>query len=114
DEDEVAEMTANEIVNGSPDFVGLVPVVQMYLDTIALDAAVRGKIDKYIAFIRGRADGSIMTAAAWMRSFVRSHPAYALDSVVTSGINYDLVTALDDISSGRRAAPELVGESNIN
>ncbi|KAJ2474795.1 glutamate--cysteine ligase [Coemansia sp. RSA 2320] len=114
DEDEVAEMTANDIVNGSPDFVGLVPVVQMYLDTIALDAAVRGKIDKYIAFIRGRADGSIMTAAAWMRSFVRSHPAYALDSVVTSGINYDLVTALDDISSGRRAAPELVGESNIN
>ncbi|KAJ2506367.1 glutamate--cysteine ligase, partial [Coemansia sp. RSA 2052] len=111
-EDQVAEMSANEIINGSSGFVGLIPVVEMYLDTIALSEAVRRKIDTYIAFIRGRADGSIMTAAAWIRRFVRSHPAYAFDSVVSSEINYDLVVALDDVANGRRPAPELVGEGN--
>ncbi|KAJ2745234.1 glutamate--cysteine ligase [Coemansia sp. BCRC 34301] len=111
-EDQVVEMSACEIINGSPGFVGLVSVVEMYLDTIALSEAVRRKIDVYVAFIRGRADGSIMTAAAWIRSFVRSHPAYAFDSVVSSEINYDLVIALDDVANGRRPAPELVGEGN--
>ncbi|KAJ2059641.1 glutamate--cysteine ligase [Coemansia sp. S146] len=112
DKDQVVEMSANEIINGSPGFVGLIAIVEMYLDTVVLSESVRRKLDTYIAFIRGRADGSIMTAAAWIRSFVRSHPAYAFDSVVSSEINYDLVVALDDIANGRRQAPELVGEGN--
>ncbi|KAJ2816646.1 glutamate--cysteine ligase, partial [Coemansia sp. 'formosensis'] len=105
DKDQVVEMSANEIINGSPSFVGLIPVVEMYLDTVVLSESVRCKIDTYIAFIRGRADGSIMTAAAWIRNFVRNHPAYAFDSVVSPEINYDLVVALDDIANGRRPAP---------
>ncbi|KAJ2908351.1 glutamate--cysteine ligase, partial [Coemansia aciculifera] len=112
EDEEVAEMSANEIINGSSSFVGLIPIVEMYLDTIALSEAVRHKIDSYIAFVRGRANGSIVTAAAWIRSFVQSHPAYAFDSVVSSEINYDLVVALDDIANGRRPAPELVGQGN--
>lgn len=106
---DVAEMSADEIVNGSSGFVGLIPIVQMYLDTIHLDATVRSKIGAYIDFIRGRADGSIMTAAAWMRDFVRKHPSYQFDSVVSPEINFDMVVALDEISRGKRAAPELVG-----
>ncbi|KAJ2394564.1 glutamate--cysteine ligase [Coemansia sp. RSA 2531] len=113
DKDPVVEMSANEIINGSPGFVGLIAVVEMYLDTVVLSESVRRKIDTYIAFIRGRADGSIMTAAAWIRKFVRSHPAYAFDSVVSSEINYDLVVALDDIANGQRLAPELLGEGNF-
>ncbi|KAI8320377.1 GCS-domain-containing protein [Martensiomyces pterosporus] len=108
-QEEVAEMSASEIFNGSPEFVGLVPIVQMYLDSVPVDAQVRSKIDEYIGFIRGRADGTIMTAAAWMRSFVRSHPEYKFDSVVSPEINHDLVVALDDIVRGRRPAPELLG-----
>ncbi|KAJ2383219.1 glutamate--cysteine ligase, partial [Coemansia sp. RSA 2603] len=107
--DDVVEMSANEIVNGSLDFVGLVPIVQMYLDSIEVEDGVRSKIDTYIDFVRGRADGSIVTAAAWMRNFVRSHPAYKYDSVVSSEINYDLVVALDEIGQGKRNAPELTG-----
>ncbi|KAJ2765050.1 glutamate--cysteine ligase [Coemansia nantahalensis] len=108
----LAQMTANEIVNGSAHFVGLVPIVQMYLDQNDVDPEVRQRLDTYIAFIRGRADGSIMTVAAWIRKFVQNHPAYKRDSVVSSEINYDLIVALDDISSGRRAAPELFGEGH--
>ncbi|KAJ2725216.1 glutamate--cysteine ligase [Coemansia sp. Benny D115] len=106
---DVVELTANAIINGSLEFVGLVPIVQMYLDSINVSDAVRSQIDVYLAFIRGRANGSIMTAAAWIRDFVRSHPAYKHDSVVSPEINYDLVIALDDIAQGRREAPELVG-----
>ncbi|KAJ2787681.1 glutamate--cysteine ligase [Coemansia interrupta] len=109
DGSDVVEMSANEIVNGSLDFVGLVPIVQMYLDSIEVEDSVRAKIDTYIDFVRGRADGSIVTAAAWMRNFVRSHPAYKFDSVVSSEINYDLVVALDEIGKGKRNAPELTG-----
>ncbi|KAJ2760524.1 glutamate--cysteine ligase [Coemansia sp. BCRC 34490] len=108
--DGVVEMTANDIVNGSSDFVGLVPIVEMYLDTVDMDTCVREKIDRYIMFIRGRANGSIMTLAAWMRDYVRSHPAYNFDSVVLPEINYDLVVSLDDIACGRRSAPELTGK----
>ncbi|KAJ1958734.1 glutamate--cysteine ligase [Dipsacomyces acuminosporus] len=106
-------MSASEIFSGSADFVGLIPIVQTYLDSVPVDAGVRTKIDQYIEFIRGRANGSIMTLAAWMRSFVRSHPEYKLDSVVSHEINYDLVVALDDIAHGERLAPELLGNRHF-
>jgi glutamate--cysteine ligase catalytic subunit len=32
-----------------------------------------------------------------MRNFVRAHPAYARDSVVTQEINYDLMVAIDEM-----------------
>ncbi|KAJ2583780.1 glutamate--cysteine ligase, partial [Coemansia sp. RSA 1797] len=82
-EDTVAELTANEIINGSAEFIGLVPIVQMYLDSISVEENVRRQIERYILFVRGRANGSIMTAAAWIRIFVRNHPAYKFDSVVS-------------------------------
>ncbi|KAJ2783853.1 glutamate--cysteine ligase [Coemansia javaensis] len=107
--DDVAELTANEIFNGTAGFVGLVPIVEMYLDSIDAEPAVRARLAPYLSFIRGRADGSVMTAAAWIRNFVQGHPAYQFDSVVPDEVNYDLVTALDDIAAGRRAAPELLG-----
>lgn len=41
--------------------------------------------------------GSLRTAASWVRDFVRSHPAYKFDSVVSQEINYDLLVALDEM-----------------
>ncbi|KAJ1836125.1 glutamate--cysteine ligase [Coemansia sp. RSA 2711] len=111
-EDYLAELSANEIISGSAEFIGLVPIVQMYLDSISVADVVRRRIEKYILFVRGRANGSIMTAAAWIRSFVQSHPAYKFDSTVSSEINYDLAVALDNIANGRHPAPELLGAGN--
>lgn len=54
-----------------------------------------------------------MTTATWMRSFVRSHPSYAQDSVVTPLINYDLIQAIDGIERGTLKVPELLPESYL-
>ena len=41
--------------------------------------------------------GSLLTAATWIRNFVQSHPDYKQDSVVSQEINYDLLTAIDEM-----------------
>ena len=56
------------------------------------------KISSYLDLVRRRANGSLKTAATWMRDFVRSQPSYKFDSVVNKEINYDLVVAVDEMS----------------
>lgn len=55
------------------------------------------KISSYLDLIRRRANGSLKTAATWIRDFVRSQPSYKFDSVVNKEINYDLVVAVDEM-----------------
>lgn len=43
-----------------------------------------------------------------MRKFVRSHPAYKFDSVVSEEINYDMIRAMDAIERGDLKAPEFL------
>lgn len=43
------------------------------------------------------ASGSLETTATWIRKFVRSHPGYKFDSVVSQEINYDLLLAVDEM-----------------
>jgi len=38
-----------------------------------------------------------MIPATWIRDFIRSHPDYERDSVVSPRINYDLLKAVDDM-----------------
>lgn len=38
-----------------------------------------------------------MTPASWYRTFIRSHPAYKHDSVVSAEICYDLARAVDEM-----------------
>ena len=49
-----------------------------------------------------------MTTAHWIREFVRKHPKYQQDSVVTEEINYDLIKACVEITNGTREAPGLL------
>lgn len=44
-----------------------------------------------------------------MRDFVRAHPDYKQDSVVSESINYDLLRRCDDITQGRVIEPRLIG-----
>ena len=48
-----------------------------------------------------------------MRKFVRGHPAYKKDSVVSSEIAYDLMIACKEIGEGQRHVPELLGDFRI-
>ena len=43
-----------------------------------------------------------------MREYIRTHPSYRFDSVVSEQINYDLLRHLDGVERGRIAAPALL------
>ena len=114
-EDEYELMTVNEIINGKLDgsFPGLIPLVESYLDSINVDVETRCELAQYLALIKGRADGSLWTAAKWIRHFVREHKDYKMDSVVSDGLAYDLVKAAERITvnEGRDGfAKEMLGE----
>lgn len=115
EENSYEEMTVGEIMNGKGDyFPGLIPLVNVYLDYINCDSVTRARLTTYLDFIERRATGELVTPATWMRTFVRSHPAYKGDSVVSDEIAYDLMTACKDIGEGKLHIPELLGNVHID
>ncbi|TMW62156.1 hypothetical protein Poli38472_009649 [Pythium oligandrum] len=114
DADQCELMTIAEILLGKGSyFPGLVPLVYAYLDHIECDEATRKLVTNYLCLITKRATGELPTAATWMRRFVRAHPDYAHDSVVTSSIAYDLLMECQAIGEGQKQCPELLGEFRI-
>jgi len=109
--EEYAEYTMDEIINGrGEEFPGLIGLVETYIGTLDLCELEERKIASYLDLVRRRANGSLKTAATWIRDFVRSHPSYKFDSAVSKEINYDLVVAVDEIERGVRRAPDLLPE----
>ncbi|KAI7005298.1 Glutamate--cysteine, partial [Hortaea werneckii] len=113
-EDEYELMSVDEIINGKADgsFPGLIPLVESYLDSINVDVETRCELARYLALIRGRANGTLWTAAKWIRHYVAEHKEYQKDSVVTQGMAYDLVKAAERITAheGRDGfAKEMLG-----
>ena len=49
----------------------------------------------------------MLTTASWMRKFIRSHPKYKFDSVVSEEINYDLMKRCTEITGGDHDCPDL-------
>ena len=108
-------MTMEEIMCGKGDyFPGLVPLVFAYLDYINCDHLTRERLTTYLEFIEKRASGELVTPATWIRNFVRNHPAYKGDSVVSDEIAYDLMIACRDIGEGKLHVPELLGDVKID
>ncbi|CZS88212.1 related to gamma-glutamylcysteine synthetase [Rhynchosporium graminicola] len=106
-EDEYALMSIDEIMNGSKsdsdnNFPGLIPLVENYLDSMNVDVETRCELAAYLSLIRKRADGSLWTAAKWIREFVRGHEEYKGDSEVGEKVNHDLIGAVIAIESGGR------------
>jgi len=109
--EEYGEYTMDEIINGRGDaFPGLIGLVETYIGTLDLSDSEMRKISSYLDLVRRRANGSLKTAATWIRDFVRSQPSYKFDSVVNKEINYDLVVAVDEIERGVRRVPDLLPE----
>lgn len=119
-EDEYTQMTIDEIINGSntstgpadgfdqgEGFPGLIPLVESYLDSVNIDVSTRCELERYLDLIRKRANGTLWTGAKWLREFVRAHPDYHLDSVVSERIVYDLFKAVEEVgkTEGRDGAP---------
>jgi len=108
-ENSYSEKTIDEIINGKADgFIGLIPLIEVYLDTVKIDPNARLQLDKYLKFIGKRASGEYVTTATWMREFITNHPDYKQDSVVTHQINHDLLEACYQISIGQLEVPNLL------
>lgn len=60
----------------------------------------RRRLNRYLTFISQRASGHLLTAAQWMRKFIRSHADYKFDSVVSDSITYDLVERIRQLNKG--------------
>jgi hypothetical protein len=115
EENAYEEMAMAEIMTGKGDyFPGLIPLVMAYLDYIDCDSVTKKRLTSYLDFIEKRATGELVTPATWMRNFVRSHPAYKNDSVVSDEIAYDLMIACRDIGVGKLRVPELLGSMKID
>jgi glutamate--cysteine ligase catalytic subunit len=115
EENAFEEMTMAEIMTGKGDyFPGLIPLINAYLDYIHCDSITRGRLTMYLDFIERRAKGDLVTPATWIRNYVRTHPAYKGDSVVTDEIAYDLMVACRDIGEGKLHIPELLGGVRID
>lgn len=106
---EVGEFTLAQLFHGAgAEMPGLIPMIHSYLDALQLDVSLRCRLNQYIDFIGKRADGSLMTTAAYVRRFVRQHPAYRHDSVISEQVNYDLLRHLDEVERGVVEAPDLL------
>eukprot|EP00164_Ancoracysta_twista_P004916 GFYU01006684.1.p1 GENE.GFYU01006684.1~~GFYU01006684.1.p1 ORF type:complete len:614 (-),score=150.52 GFYU01006684.1:238-2079(-) len=102
------EFTINEIMNGKgDDFVGLVPLVERYLETMEIDVQTKCVVERYLHFISRRASGELLSAASWMRKFVTEHSDYKQDSVVTQAIFNDLMKKTIAVSNGEDTIPEM-------
>lgn len=114
EENSFEEMTMAEIMRGKGDyFPGLIPLILAYLDHINCDAVTLERLTMYMDFIEQRATGELVTPATWMRNFVRNHPSYKGDSVVSDEIAYDLMKACKEIGEGKLHVPELLGKFKI-
>ncbi|CAF4085715.1 unnamed protein product [Adineta steineri] len=104
----VTEMRMNEIINGTNDFRGLVPLVRQYIsEREDIDADTRYTIEQYLLLVSKRAAGTLLTNASWIRQFVLSHPSYKQDSIVSEEIQYDLLKKIEQISNGREDCPQI-------
>lgn len=109
-DDEYCELTVNEIINGKDGlFVGLIPLMNSYLNSMNVDADTHCTVQRYLKLIQKRASGELMTTAKWLRKQVTNHPDYKQDSIVTERINYDILKNVNDIQMGIKSCPEVHG-----
>ncbi|CAG8451518.1 3011_t:CDS:2 [Racocetra fulgida] len=89
-------------------FSELIKVMLQYLESGNIDVETRYQLENYLEFV------DMHASATWIRNFVRSHPNYNHDSVVSQEINYDLIKMIEKIQNGQIKMPELLGEFKIN
>jgi glutamate--cysteine ligase catalytic subunit len=94
------QLSVNEIINGGPTFVGLIPLIRRYLASMMIDLNDLCQLENYLNLVSRRASGELVTSATWIRKFIRGHPSYKFDSVITDEINYDLVEAISKLTRG--------------
>lgn len=106
------KMTIDEIINGSDSFVGIMPIIHHYVESMA-DGSNNEQISKifsYLKLISDRASLKTKTTARFMRDFIDAHPEYRHDSIIEDDVAYDLLQMMDKIGKGEITEPELTGD----
>jgi len=94
------QMSIDQIINGSAEFPGLIPLLNFYLSSMEIDADTRCTLCNAMNLVSKRAKGIMPTPAKLIRDFIVSHPEYKQDSVVSEPINYDLFQLLMRLQNG--------------
>jgi len=109
---QISQLSMDQIFNGDDTigFPGLLYYVKETMNSLQLSESTIELLSKYIKFISLRANGKLKTNSLWIREFVRSHPNYKHDSIVTQSIAYDLMKAITEIQqSGSKEESSLFG-----
>jgi glutamate--cysteine ligase catalytic subunit len=74
-------------------------LIDEFLDTSVSEPEqrLRGQLQPYLDFIRGRARGEEPTPAQFMRRFIQNHGDYAQNSVMSDIICYDMLLEIADM-----------------
>ena len=99
--DEYELKSVDQIINGrAGGFPGLASLVRRYVDEqyVAANPSERRRLEEYQRLVEQRASGRVETLAHWMRRFVRTHPDYEKDSVISERVEWDLMRELRDIT----------------
>jgi len=107
---DVVQLTVNQILNGSNDFQGIIPLMREFLIAQKTEPEVMQLMDSYLGLLSKRADGTLITNAKWIRNYVAGHPSYNNDSIVTDEIAYDLMKTITLIEQQKLKVPEMYGD----
>lgn len=99
--EEIVEMTIAEILEGKPDieYKGIFPLFKELMEDSEGTIEDKEEINGYLDFLLQRAKGTYKTGAKYIRDYVRSHPCYKFDSIVSEKINYDLLKHMENINN---------------
>eukprot|EP01017_Pseudomicrothorax_dubius_P007056 TRINITY_DN12132_c0_g1_i1.p1 TRINITY_DN12132_c0_g1~~TRINITY_DN12132_c0_g1_i1.p1 ORF type:complete len:192 (+),score=50.22 TRINITY_DN12132_c0_g1_i1:60-578(+) len=114
--DEYIELSIEHFLTGNAEYLGLLPAYKQFID-FKISAEPDKKefwlklFEDYVKSIQillARAKGEIPTLAAWIRTFVTSHPDYKKDSIVSRSIADALYTEIYAISNGQKEKQHLL------
>lgn len=95
------QLSVDEIINGKTGgFPGLLPIIRRYLGALSIDTDTLCKLESYLSLVSKRASGELDTDATWIRNYIRSHPQYKFDSVVSPEIHYDFIKEVEKLTNG--------------
>ena len=100
EEKNIKLLSIDEILNGAKEYnyPGIINVIKDEIkNNLDYNDKVKNEMLKFVNYIERKAKGEIWTDAKYIRKFVREHPKYNKDSIITEEINYDLINHLLDI-----------------
>ena len=112
EEKNIKLLSIDEILNGAKEYnyPGLINIIKDEIKkNLDYNDIVKNEMLKFVNYIERKAKGEIWTDAKYIRKFVREHPKYNKDSIITEEINYDLINHLLDIQNGIIKPKELFG-----